>query len=160
MKKKIAGFPNYSISFEGNICNDNTGNKINLTLNKSNGYYTVKLYDANNKAKNPYFHRIYAIAWIPNIENYKIVNHKNAIKTDNSIDNLEWCTQRHNMIEAGKLGLMGGRSLLDDVQVKTIKACIKDGISNMELSEYFKVHNSIISNIKTGKTYNRICLQS
>ena len=61
------------------------------------GYYTVNLYP-NGKLKHFYVHRLVATAFIQNNnpEN-DFINHMNEIKTDNRVENLEWCTCAYNI---------------------------------------------------------------
>lgn len=66
-----------------------------------NGYYTVALV-VNDKTSNKLLHRVIAMAHIPNIDPciLKVVNHKNGIKTDNRIENLEWVSSSYNNTHA------------------------------------------------------------
>ena len=59
------------------------------------GYLQVRLFK-DGKSKNYYLHRLVAVAFIPNPDNLPQVNHRNEIKTDNCVDNLEWCDAKYN----------------------------------------------------------------
>lgn len=61
------------------------------------GYLSVRLYYDGRQKDYP-IHRLVASAFIPNPNNYPQVNHKNEVKTDNSVDNLEWCTNAYNRV--------------------------------------------------------------
>lgn len=88
------------------------------------GYVTVRV---DKKAK--LLHRLVAIAFIPNPYNKKMVNHKDGNKLNNSIDNLEWCTNSENINHAVKMGL--------------IKTCKVDCFTLN--GEYVKTYNSVKS---------------
>lgn len=60
------------------------------------GYLEVRL-QKNQKANNKLVHRLVAEAFIPNPENKPEVNHKNGVRTDNRIGNLEWVSRNENI---------------------------------------------------------------
>lgn len=62
----------------------------------SSGYPIVKLYDNTNKVRTIAVHRLIADTFIPNPDNLECINHKDEDKTNNSVDNLEWCTKAYN----------------------------------------------------------------
>lgn len=71
--------------------------KILKLLNGTTGYKMVCLSEGFRKFKTKSVHRLVAKAFIPNPLNLEFINHKNEIKTDNRIDNLEWCTRIYNV---------------------------------------------------------------
>lgn len=66
----------------------------------NNGYLTIGFGGKNHLA-----HRLVAKAFIPNPDNLPVVNHKDGDKTNNSVNNLEWCTHSYNRYHAASLGL-------------------------------------------------------
>lgn len=65
-----------------------------------NGYETVMLRDHGHK-KRFYVHRLVAEAFLPNEDNLREVNHKDENKSNNVLENLEWCSHSYNMKYAG-----------------------------------------------------------
>lgn len=101
---KLDGFNNkYQVSNYGRIRIKKSGYLKKLSLN-GNGYFIVHLSNRVKKKK-ALVHRLVAEAFIDNPNSYPIVNHKNGNKTDNRVDNLEWCTNKMNVEHAWKSGL-------------------------------------------------------
>ena len=88
----------YQVSNLGRVKSLNysrTGREKVLKPSKTNGYLQVYLYK-EGKSKRFSIHRLVAFAFIPNPNNLPIVNHKDEDKSNNCVDNLEWCTVAYN----------------------------------------------------------------
>lgn len=72
------------------------GRNLKYTLARG-GYYTVGL-TKDRKQKVYFVHRLVAITFIDNPNDYPVINHKNAVRTDNRVSNLEWCTYSYNTL--------------------------------------------------------------
>ena len=68
------------------------------------GYLRVCL-SKNGKQTSYFVHRLVAIAFLENKNHYPVINHINGNKLDNRVENLEFCTQSHNVKEAYRTGL-------------------------------------------------------
>lgn len=79
-----------------NIYSKRTGRKLTAYVG-TDGYPQVQYRDDNNKEHHNRVHVIYAHCFIPNPNNYKYINHIDSDKTNNSLDNLEWCTNSYNV---------------------------------------------------------------
>ena len=76
----------------------------NIKISKDNNGYAITCLTKNTKGKTHKIHRLVAKAFISNPEKKKCVNHKNGIKNDNRVENLEWCTHSENSIHSYKIG--------------------------------------------------------
>lgn len=103
MLKEIKGFPGYLVDKTGNVYSKNynhTGKikKLKPTM-QNTGYVRVALCK-DDSIKYKLIHRLVAESFIPNPENKSEINHKNGIKTDNRVENLEWATRSENQKHA------------------------------------------------------------
>lgn len=102
--KDIDGFNGlYQISSHGRIKSFRKGKRfhsqeeylLSPTIT-DNGYESVTLYLAPKNRHKFLVHRLVALTFIPNPNNYSSVNHKDENKRNNHVDNLEWCTISYN----------------------------------------------------------------
>ena len=91
--------------------------KSNIT---NNGYVRAAICFGGAKRKDYAVHRLVALAFIENPNNYDQINHKDGNKLNNHYSNLEWCTQSHNIKHAVDTGLLKAASSWDDTQSKAV----------------------------------------
>lgn len=86
-------FPkNYEVSDNGQVRNIITGKVLKPATDKYGYLYYVLCVDGNRRTVKA--HRLVARAFIPNPEKKPTVNHKNAVRSDNRVCNLEWATHK------------------------------------------------------------------
>lgn len=118
------------------------------------GYHQVLLSGGRVHKK---IHRLVAEAFIPNPEDKPCVNHIDRVRTNNRVENLEWCTHLENVQHTFRCGYKAqemnehSQSKLDEMQVFCILKSINDGSSIKGVSRYFKVTEGTIRDILSGK---------
>ncbi len=110
-------------------------------------------------------HRIVAETFLENPSSKKTVNHINGIKTDNTVNNLEWSTYSENAIHAHNLGLKcqkgtkNNRSKLSDEIVYKIKF-ETDKMLNHEIAKIYNIHPNHVGAIKRNEKWSHVVKKS
>jgi hypothetical protein len=168
--KDIAGYENlYQIGSDGSIKmvretlqrktdrkprpNPYYGKIMRCKLNGAGYLSTCFTKDGVTKMVSP--HRLVAEAFIPNPENKRTVNHKNGIKTDNRLENLEWATSSEQNIHGFKTGLrVAPNKKFTPEQVVEVRSKFKAGNrTRRSLAEEYNVCGTTISRIVDNKIY-------
>ena len=127
--KQIPNLP-YEISSLGKI--RNLQGKVLKTYIQNSGYEQIKInYQGLHIHKS--IHRLVAEAFIPNPLNKEYVNHIDGNKLNNSVDNLEWCTNSENILHARKTGL-------NPYNKPTLGLKLKPRSNNAKQYQYLGVH--------------------
>jgi len=100
--KKIPGYDDYYVNRNGVVLSKKFGKeKILKPRDDNQGYYIVNL-SKNKKVKTHTVHRLVGLTFIPNPNNYRIIDHIDRNKKNNCVDNLRWCNHQTNNINKSK----------------------------------------------------------
>ena len=162
IKSRFGEFSNYKINRKGEILcwnyrrSDITG--IIKPYIHTDGYLQVKLVDDNGISHSIKVHTLVADTFIPNPNNYSCINHKDENKVNNSVDNLEWCTQLYNNIYRDKAKKIGLKLRDSNPRKKAVQQILDGKVINTfksirEAARFLGDANkdsNIISGLKTG----------
>ena len=136
--KDIPGYEGlYKVSNTGKIFSVVTNRELSV-IQKKDGYTCISLCDKDHNKKQYRIHQLVAKAFIPNPNNLPMINHKNEIKNDNRVENLEWCNNFYN-------SNYGNRNLILSKKLKGVpkskeaiekrRMTMKEKLSNMTKEE-------------------------
>ena len=163
--KDVIGYEgHYQVSNFGNVRSIKFGKILPIKERTEFGYKKFMLRKPNHK-KIVFTHRIVAESFIDNPHKKPFVNHKNSLKNDNTVENLEWCTASENLKHSfthGKNSQTGERnanSKLTDIQVYKIKF-ETDGMLHSEIAKIYNINNNYVGMIKRNERWPHIVKKS
>lgn len=162
----IPNYSNYIFDRDGNVysLNYNKTGKTKILKQQKNkyGYMMIQLFDDNRKSRLLSVHRLIAMAFLPLVEGKNYVNHIDGVKSNNRVDNLEWCTSaennRHSYIHNPDRG-RGGTKFGKNPNSRSVLQ-LKDGViirkydSMSRVQEYGFNPGSVSKSVRSGKPYN------
>ena len=172
----ITGFPNYEINEKGVIRNIRLRRTLKMWVSKQ-GYYVSGL-TLKGKYHTVKIHRLLALHFLPEPSDklkaecaikapfVVCVNHKDGDKLNNSLSNLEWCTQEFNARHAWDTGLtlprtgvLNGRSKLSEELVHKLCKFYENGGMPKEAETLFTVSRQQATKIRAGYAWKHIWKQ-
>lgn len=135
----------YDVTKDGDVISLRSNKKLKVKTGNGQGNYLGVCLSIKGNQKYKLVHRLVAEKYIPNPENLPEVNHKDKDKTNNHVDNLEWCSRSENNTHSR------GRSIqLIKDKVGIWFPTIKDA------AQFLKVNRGNVSRLFNGLKYKHI----
>lgn len=143
---------------KGQLIKLQKGPKAKRKAGKDRDAYLQVTLAKNWKQKTFLIHRLVAAAFLPAVEGKDVVNHINGDKTDNRLENLEWCTYKENMEHASGTGLMSfgddhHTAKLTASKARAIRSLHSEGRTYASLSREYGVSPKSIMNVVNNRTW-------
>lgn len=129
-----------------------------LKLRLTRGYQIVQL----SHRRMYTVHRLVMLAFVGERPDGAHINHKNGIKTDNRLENLEYCTPSENQKHSFRMGLQDNHGInhsqakLNDDKIREIRKMVRSGFSQSEVARKMSVCPSTVSLVKSGKRWAHV----
>ena len=160
--KDVVGYEGvYLVSNMGNVKRQDKN--ANLKQRTHRDGYMLLVLCVGCKGRSFQVHRLVATAFIANRKNKEQVNHKNGIKSDNRLENLEWATRSENTIHAYNTGLISwarrdtskcGNFKIGESEARDIKFnCGKGMLDRKHFAEKYNISVSAVGHIVTGRRW-------
>jgi len=160
--KIVKGYEWLGVDEDGNTFSSRRKMKPYKAETDRHGYKRVNT-KVDGKGVKLFVHRAVAIAFIPNPLNLPFVNHKNGIKEDNRVENLEWCTAKQNTEHAIRTGLLTfvygedtSNNKYSEKIICEICQMIEDGYRNIDICKKVGVDRHLPKDIRNGNSWTHI----
>lgn len=110
----------YTITRNGEVFSRLSGTYLKQHPNKEGGYYCFYVH-GREKRRKMYTHKVVATLFLKRGKADQCINHIDGVKSNNTAENLEWCTYQYNALHAYALGLTMGA-------IKKISQFTKNGV--------------------------------
>lgn len=137
--KDVKGYEGlYKVSNKGNVysvprvtkvgrATRNDGGYLLKQHTEATGYLTVCLSDGRGDRRPKKVHRLVMEAFVPNPNGYPCVNHKDEDKTNNTLENLEWCSIAYNN-NYGTHQQRSAKSRINNPKNSHVVMCVETGV--------------------------------
>jgi HNH endonuclease/NUMOD4 motif-containing protein len=170
-------FPKYEIGDNGTVFSldyNHSGKRKILKQHLDTYGYPYVFLVVDGKRYKRSVHRLVSIAFIPNLENKPQVNHKNGIRNDNRLENLEWVTSQENCIHSYKVngrkpsitqiehgkkiftGENNPKAKVNEAVVLSIRRLRSKGILLKDIAERHNISVSQVSAIASNKFWKYV----
>jgi hypothetical protein len=170
--KKIPNYSQYEASSLGRIRRapdavwrraTKQGRVLSGSVDRKTGYVRLTLPGDDGLAHREQGHRLVARTFLGEHRAVAHINHKDGNKTNNCVDNLEWCTQQENVRHAWRIGLCSpqvgsdhGGAKLEERDIRVIRDADERCIQLSIIAKVFNVSLSTVSSIVRNKTWRHV----
>jgi len=149
--RPVKDYPLYQVSNYGRVKSFWTGKWVILKGKCSQGYVRHTLVHMTNKQVST--HRLVLEAFVGPCPDGLQCNHKDGIKNNNFLGNLEWVTSKQNNLHARQIGLWSPPRKLTWDNIKVIKKLRAKKYALKVIASVFNVHESLISKICSNQRW-------
>lgn len=154
----------YEVSNTGNVWNKTRGRLLSKKPLSKIGYTRVRM-PYSSGAKLEYIHRLVMLAFVGECPDGMEVNHKNGVRHDNRLENLEYATHQENIqhsydvlkrADSDKRGTKNPHAILDENKVREIRALHKSGMRTGKIANLYGVSYPAIADIVSGRNWKHV----
>ena len=145
---RVRSARNITSSKKGRVLKPHTGTKYAQVQLRKNGVY-----------HHTYIHRLVMATFVG--PSSLTVNHKNGVKTDNRIENLEYATNQENLLHATRVlgkrrGTLHWKARLNDTDIRDIRRRLFSGETHQSIADAYSVCRVNITCIAIGRTWKHV----